>query len=258
MATVSHTLYVNHICDKINMNELKRHLFSIFSTYGTILEIRSHKGLKRRGQAWITFEKVEDAIEAKNMLNNYYLFDRPICVQFSKARSQVTQKVSGTWNPYGRRAECIDEIEAKQLTKGAIPKYYDFDMQSGEQQDVDLMGQINDELLAKANEKKASVTVPTVNFIPPNKVLFVQNLFSSADDSLMTLNMLFGQYRGFKEARTVPTNPEIAFVEFEKTDQATIALDELNGTELAEDKRMLIQYANQLVFFVCLFIFLIT
>ncbi|OHS94007.1 U1 small nuclear ribonucleoprotein A [Tritrichomonas foetus] len=243
MSTASLTLYVNNICDKIGILELKRTLFSIFSNYGTILEINAHKGLKRRGQAWITFDNVKDASEAKNMLDRYYLFDRPISVKFAKVKSHVTQKVSGAWNPYGRKHECISDLEAKQLTNGAIPKYYDFDMESNDEERSIVFPDApkSDE----ASEKKTAVTVPTIDLIPPNKVLFVQNLFASAEETNMTLEMLFGQYRGFKEARAVPTKPDIAFVEFETAEQATMALDGLNGTEIDANQHMLIQYAKQ-------------
>lgn len=240
MSSISQTLYVNHICDKIGIQELRKTLFSIFSKYGTILEICVHKGLKRRGQAWITYLDIESAVSAKEMLDRYYIFDRPISVQFSKNKSQITHKISGSWNPFGRKAERISESEAKELVRGAIPKYYDFDMQSdSEEQTI-----IGEESLIHQQKPVEKITAPTVDLIPPNNVLFVQNLFDTIEETAMTLDMLFGQYRGFKEARTVPSKPEIAFVEFDTIDQASLALRDLNGTEIDENKHMLIQYAK--------------
>lgn len=242
MDSVSPTLYIKNIGDKIGIQELKRTLFSTFSAYGTILEICAHKGLKRRGQAWITYLEIENAIAAKKILDNYILIDRPISVQFAKAKSHVTQKVTGSWNPYGRKAERISEIEAKKLTRGAIPKYYDFDMESDDEEE-----QINiTEEAKKAEEEPVveKIVIPTIDLIPPNNVLFVQNLFDTVEETEMILDMLFGQYRGYKEAR-VPDKADIAFVEFETVEQASLALGDLNGYEIDTEKHMLIQYAKK-------------
>ncbi|KAH0788175.1 U1 small nuclear ribonucleoprotein A [Histomonas meleagridis] len=236
MSVVSQTLYVNHICDKIGTNELKRALFSIFSAYGTILEIRAHKGLKRRGQAWITFQSTDSAVAAKRMLDKYYLFDRPISVNFALAKSQITQKMSGTFNPYGRKAERISDAEAEFLTHGSIPKYYDFDMLSEDEEEIIITEE-------PAYSKPIPVIAPTADLNPPNKTLFVQNLPDS--DNKLLLSMLFQQYLGFVEARTVPKKNDIAFVEFDTIDQATAALNGLNGMTIDDEHHMLIQYAKQ-------------
>ena len=245
MATVSPTLYINNICDKIGIQELKRTLFSTFSNFGTILEICAHKGLKRRGQAWITYLEIESAVAAKKMLDKYYLFDRPISVQFAKAKSQITQKVTGSWNPYGRKAERLTDIEAKELVRGAIPKYYDFDMESDDEEEQFMITSESKEASKLEEIAMEKPAVPIIDLIPPNNVLFVQNLFDSIEETQMTLDMLFGQYRGYKEARAVPNKPDIAFVEFEAIEQATLALGDLNGTEIKENQHMLIQYAKR-------------
>jgi RNA recognition motif-containing protein len=234
MSSVSQTLYVNHLCERIGIVELKRSLFSLFSPYGQILEIRAHRGLKRRGQAWITFQEMESAVKAKNVLDKYFLFDRAISVQFSHRKSVVTQKLAGTFNPYGRKAERISDLEAESLTRGAIPRYFDFDMESDSDEEVIVMEDVRARKPAEA---------PVNGLIPPNRILFVQHLPAGTDPNLL-LNMLFGQYRGYVECRPVPMHAEIAFVEFETIDQATAALNALNGFAIDENTQMLIQYAK--------------
>jgi RNA recognition motif-containing protein len=234
MTTVSQTLYVNHLCEKISLPELKRSLYSLFSAYGAILEIRAHRGLKRRGQAWITFQTLESAVKAKSILDKYYLFDRVISVQFANRKSVITQKLTGGFNPYGRRAETLTEMEARILARGAIPRYYDFDMESGSDEEI---------VVVEDDRKRRPGDAPTNDLIPPKKILFVQHLPTGTDAALL-LNMLFGQLRGYVECRLVPMHPDIAFVEFETVDQATTALNAFNGFSIDDTTQMLIQYAK--------------
>jgi RNA recognition motif-containing protein len=235
MSSVSQTLYVNHIGERIGLLELKRTLFSVFSKYGPILEIRAHGGIKRRGQAWITFEELESAVKAKNILDGYFLFDGPISVQFAKRKSHVAQKLNGSYNPYGRKAETISDIEAHELTRGSIPPYFDFDMSSGSDEEAVVFEGIG-----------STPEIPINDLIPPNKILFVQHLPPEIgeDGIKMLLSMFFGQYSGFVESRIVPMHPDIAFVEFESIEQSTVALNGLHGMDLGNDIRMLIQYAK--------------
>jgi RNA recognition motif-containing protein len=234
MTTVSQTLYVNRLSEKVGIPELKRSLYSLFSSYGPILEIRAHRGIARRGQAWITFQYLESAVKAKSVLDNYYLFDRAISVQFAHHKSVITQKVSGTFNPYGRSSQTLTSLEAETLTRGAIPRCFDFDMESGSDAEVVVM--------EDARVRKPA-DAPTNDLIPANKILFVQHL-PKETDPLLVLTMLFSQYRGYVESRPVPMRPEIAFVEFETVEHATAALNALNGFSVDDTSQILIQYAK--------------
>ncbi len=59
------------------------------------------------------------------------------------------------------------------------------------------------------------------------------------------LTMLFQQFPGFKEARTVDAKPGIAFVEFDNDVQATVAKDGLHGFKVSADFAMQITYAKK-------------
>jgi RNA recognition motif-containing protein len=233
-ATISSTLYVNRLSEKTPVSELKRTLFTLFSPYGSILEICAHRGQKRRGQAWITFQEIDSAVRAKNSLDRYYLFDRPICVTFSSHKSLVTTKLSGSFNPYGRRAETLTALEAEGLAKGAIPRWFDYEMESCSEEEP---------VVIPAIQSQREVQAPVNEMIPPNKTLFVQHLPLDTDTSLL-LDMLFRQYRGYLECRLAPMHPEIAFVEFGTVEQATAAMSALNGFAIDETTNMLIQYAR--------------
>ena len=232
MSEVSQTLYVNRICEKVGVYELKRSLFSLFSRYGTIIDICAHKGIKKRGQAFITFADIESAVRAKNALDNYFLFDRQIRVNFAKTKSLAARRLAGM-NPYGRKAKSLTRCEAIPLASGAIPRHFDFEMES----------ESDDAVQPVEVTVKPEAAAPVNELIPPNKILFVQHIPTNTDAKLL-LDMLFGQYRGYVECRPVPMKPDIAFVEFENADQATVALAALNGLEVDDGARMLIQYAK--------------
>ena len=227
--SVSQTLYINHICEKVGLMELKRSLFSLFSRYGVVIEILAHKGIKKRGQAFITFQDLESAVRAKNALDNYFLFDRAISVHFARRKSLAAKRLSG-YNPYGRRVH--SRTEAIPLTKGAIPRHFDFEMESSDEEP---------EIEVEVSNVVSSA--PVNELIPPNRILFVQHLPEGTDAKLL-LDMLFGQYRGYVECRPVPMKPDIAFVEFENEDQAGVALAALNGLEVSAGEKILIQYAK--------------
>jgi len=77
-----------------------------------------------------------------------------------------------------------------------------------------------------ANKKlKPAIQVP-LN-IPPNKVLFVQNL--PEDCSELMLQPLFQAYPGFREVRLVPGGKGMAFVEFGNELDSGRAMVELQG-----------------------------
>jgi len=63
--------------------------------------------------------------------------------------------------------------------------------------------------------------------IPPNKVLFVQNL--PEDCSELMLQPLFQAYPGFREVRLVPGGKGMAFVEFGNELDSGRAMVELQG-----------------------------
>jgi RNA recognition motif-containing protein len=52
-STISQTLYVNNINEKIKKNVLKKSLYALFSQFGRVIEIVACRGLKLRGQVKI-------------------------------------------------------------------------------------------------------------------------------------------------------------------------------------------------------------
>ncbi len=69
-------------------------------------------------------------------------------------------------------------------------------------------------------------------YLPPNKILFVQNL--SDDYDVEALTSLFGRFEGFREVRMVPGRKGIAFVEYEAEQGAITAKENTAGTSLGD------------------------
>jgi RNA recognition motif-containing protein len=78
------TLYVKNINDKINPKVIKHNLYLLFSTYGDIVQIITHKG-----QAHIVFTNETMASLAKRALQNEPFFDKPLVIEFAKSRSKL-------------------------------------------------------------------------------------------------------------------------------------------------------------------------
>jgi U2 small nuclear ribonucleoprotein B'' len=62
----------------ISNSDLKYALYILFSGFGEIAEIIAKKNNRMRGQAFIVFRDVSDAVKAKNNLNGYPIFEKPM------------------------------------------------------------------------------------------------------------------------------------------------------------------------------------
>ena len=102
--------------------ELKKCLRAVFCQFGTILDVVLCKAYKLRGQAWVVFSTVEEATEAKAMMEGFPLYEKPLVrvrvrcgkpplqqltecthalqrLQFARSKSDVVAKADGTFQP---------------------------------------------------------------------------------------------------------------------------------------------------------------
>lgn len=94
------TVYLKNLNDKLRKEDLKQHLYSLYSAYGQILDIVALKTSSMRGQAFIVFKEASSvplAIEATNGLS---FFGKPIKAEPAKAKSK-SRKVweEEVWEP---------------------------------------------------------------------------------------------------------------------------------------------------------------
>ena len=81
-------------------------------------------------------------------------------------------------------------------------------------------------------------------YLPPNRILFIQNLPDDYD--VDSLTAIFGRFEGFREVRLVPGRRGIAFVEYEAEAGAISAKERMAGTSLGEEgKPMKVVYQRQ-------------
>ena len=225
---------------------------TLFSQYGTILDIVAMKTFKTRGQAFIVYRDISSATLAVRNLQNRPIFDKPMRVQFAKDKSDAIAKLDGTYpERYKRRRELrehqrIEEQERKRKER----KRNILDAAS----------------VAKGKNAGAPGVVPSTMSLPPppppqvggasafggngglmdagmlNSILFIENLPGECDEK--TLKLIFEKFPGFKEAKLVPTRQGLAFVEFQNETLATVALNSLQGIKVG-DVPMRISYAKK-------------
>jgi len=70
------TLYVTNLNDKINKQDLRMALYTLFTTYGTVLDVVALKTMKMRGQAHIVFRDVNSAGAAMRALQGFNLLGK--------------------------------------------------------------------------------------------------------------------------------------------------------------------------------------
>ncbi|RMD44273.1 hypothetical protein DV735_g775, partial [Chaetothyriales sp. CBS 134920] len=94
------TLYVKNLNDKIHKNELKRALYMLFSTYGSVLDVvtqrvGAHKQ-SMRGQAHVVFRDVQTATQALRSLQGFDLFGKKLVIVYARGSSHIIAKLRGT------------------------------------------------------------------------------------------------------------------------------------------------------------------
>jgi RNA recognition motif-containing protein len=95
----------------------------------------------------------------------------------------------------------------------------------------------------KSSNPSGSTVVPD-EYLPPNKILFVQNLPDEYD--IDSLTAIFGRFEGFREVRLVPGRRGIAFIEYESEAGAISAKENTAGMTLGEGGQIIkVTYQRQ-------------
>lgn len=211
------TIYVQNLYEKLPKQELRKALYAMFSQFGKIIDVVALKTLRMRGQAWIVFADVAAATNAKNIMQNFPFFDKPIRIEFARTKSDAVAKLDGSYKPDKERKK-----------KGEAAR---------------------ETLIKRGETKRAAAVGPTGvpvgpdGTAPPNKILFAQNLPEATTGQMLA--MLFQQYPGFHEVRMVDARPGIAFIEFDSDMSSSTAMSGLQGFKITPEKAMMLSYAKQ-------------
>jgi len=226
------TIYIQNLNEKVKIDVLKLTLERLFKAYGKVLNVTAHKNLRMRGQAFVSFESKEIAAKAVKEVKGFPLYHKPLQVSFAKTRSDAVVKA--------KEPNEIDEhIEARKKHKKNARRH----------------NPLADRRRAQRNAAKAEGGAPSTapkrpavqmpdEYLPPNRVLFVQNL-PVETITQEALQELFGQHPNLLDIRTVPTKKDIAFVEFADEDSATKAKDALHNFKMDGESKIKITYARK-------------
>jgi len=228
---ISETLYIQNLNEKIKVDVLKASLRGLFKSYGEVLDVVAHSNLRMRGQAFVSFADPQVAKKAMKEVKGFPLYSKPMQISFAKTRSDaVVKKLDG---------EHFDEhktkrVEHKKATRYTNPLKRKFKAKR-------MAAEIDGAAAAPA-PKRPNVQMPD-EYLPPNKILFLQNLPESVTkDQLLAL---FAQYPNLHEVRLIPTKKDIAFVEYIDEGSAGVAKDALHNYKLDGENKIKITFARK-------------
>ncbi|KAJ9081367.1 hypothetical protein DSO57_1015446 [Entomophthora muscae] len=93
----SQTVYASNLNEKINKLELKKNLYSLFTTYGRVIDIVALKTGKARGQAFIVFADITSATGALRALQKFNFLGKEMNLNYAKTTSNVIKRLDGSY-----------------------------------------------------------------------------------------------------------------------------------------------------------------
>ncbi|KAF2754438.1 RNA-binding domain-containing protein [Pseudovirgaria hyperparasitica] len=232
------TIYVRNLDERVRLSMLTSTLEDLCSLFGPVVEIIAKPNVKAKGQAFVVFQSPEHAARAVEDLQGFELWDKPMSVDFARTRSDATVKRDGNAEELElHRRRRLAEKERKQALEAATTQQK---LKRGAPDSEPTQRPIKTSKL----KSTASAAVIPDEYLPPNKILFVQNL--PHDYDVENLEAIFARFAGFKEVRPVPYRPGIAFVEYEAEDGAISAKESVAGMELGDEgKPMKVTFQRQ-------------
>ncbi|EJD03796.1 RNA-binding domain-containing protein [Fomitiporia mediterranea MF3/22] len=229
---VTETLYIQNLNERIKLNVMKQTLHALFLNYGDVLDVVAHRNLRMRGQAFVSFADASIAKKAQREVNRFPLYSKPMQISFARTRSDAVVKTVDLDHFDQHKAA---RLEHKKKTRYNNPLKRKFRARRlAEKMDG----------AALPAPKRPAVQMPD-EYLPPNKILFLQNLPESVTDSKDQLLALFSQYPNLHDVRLIPTKKDIAFVEYSDEASATAAKDALHNYKLDGEHKIKITYARK-------------
>ncbi|CUA74134.1 U1 small nuclear ribonucleoprotein usp102 [Rhizoctonia solani] len=229
----SETLYIQNLNEKVKIEQMKSTLRSLFKGYGKILDVVAHGNLRMRGQAFVSFESKEVAAKALKEVKNFPLYAKPMQISFAKSRSDAVVK---ELDPEHFEQHHSTRVAAKRR------KRWDNPHQRKRKAKRAAAADATNSAAAATAPRRPVVQMPD-EYLPPNKILFLQNL--PTDVRQEQLLALFGQYPGLAEVRMIPTKKDIAFVEFIDEATSTVAKEALHNYKLDGENKIKITFARK-------------
>ncbi|KAF9870857.1 putative RNA recognition domain-containing protein [Colletotrichum karsti] len=258
------TVYVRNLEERAKIDQLKDALLQIFSEYGNVLDVVAKTNLKAKGQAFVVFDNPESARKAIDEVQGFELFDKPMQLALARTRSDATVKTTGNEEEFElhKRRRLAEKgtvifsifgfLFANLITTTSDKKkaYEAAEEQKrlkrpgpgGAGPDANRPAKAARGAGLKSTNPSATAVVPD-EYLPPNKILFVQNLPEDYDIEAVT--SIFGRFEGFREVRLVPGRRGIAFVEYEGEQGAITAKENTAGMVLGDSHTIKVTYQRQ-------------
>lgn len=271
------TLYIQNLNEKVKLETMKATLTNLFSNYGTVLSVTSHTNLRMRGQAFVALDNVQAADKARREAHLFPLYGKAMKISFAKSKSDAVvlqeHKEQGGEGSEEFKQHKEQRLEHKKMARrGNVLRRRELENKIRAKRAA--AGEIAEPEKA-AGSKRAQQEMPD-EYLPPNKMLFLQNipdgvgkgelesLFSAcvSSFSLMSLMSYAGlagpiltdrpfplltlsdnRYSGYVDVQTIPGKADIAFVEFSDIPSSATARGALNGYNFGAGDKLKVRCA---------------
>lgn len=270
--------------ERVKPELLKGALTAVFSEYGNIIDVVARTNLKAKGQAFVVFDRPESALRAIEEIQGFELFDKPMQVALARTRSDATVAKTGNKDEFElhQRRRLAEKGKPHPAPRRHLDSSVSVRAQSGSVSNSNLNSladtRTDKRKAAEAAEEQkrlkrpgavvpptgdagrpaktargtglkatggaAANTVVPDEYLPPNKILFVQNLPDDYD--IEALTAIFGRFEGFREVRLVPGRKGIAFIEYEAEAGAITAKENTAGMAVGDGSKFIkVTYQRQ-------------
>lgn len=93
-------MYVQNLEERVKIPQLSGLLRTLFSEFGTVVDIVARKNLKAKGQAFIVYDDPANAKSAIDELQGFKLFDKPMRLSLAKSRSDKSVEIASSSEVY--------------------------------------------------------------------------------------------------------------------------------------------------------------
>ncbi|EGR51844.1 uncharacterized protein TRIREDRAFT_120294 [Trichoderma reesei QM6a] len=234
------TVYVHNLEERVKPEVLTDALKTIFSEFGNVVDIVAKRNLKAKGQAFVVFDEPSAAHKAIEEVEGFELFGKPMRVAMARMQSDKTVELHGSSEDLDAHKRHRQAEKDKRKALEAADEQRQLKRAAAGASEARPSKSVKPSGL-KSTSAPASAVVPD-EYLPPNKILFVQNVPDEYD--VEGLTAIFGRFDGFREIRLVPGRRGIAFVEYENEQGAITAKENTAGMSLG-DKMIKVTYQRQ-------------
>ena len=243
------TLYVRNLDESIKLPILKQDLQTIFSQFGTVINVIAHKNIRMRGQAFVVFADQLAAEKALEGVQEFPFHGKKMEVHYAKTQSDDTVKRERGEEEFEQHKKQRLQVKGAsifmegRLLTGVEMKKAAEEAKKARQELAPAAAAAAAAAAAQRKQPRPAQPAIPSHHLPPNKVLFLQNLPDSTTKEQLV--QIYGQFDGFREVRMVPGRKGIAFVEYDMEGQAGLA--RVNTAKLVlEDRQVSVTFQRKI------------